>query len=195
MHRGGRADHRDRQAARRRTPGRREPGHERTGEGAEELGGAGPVEHEHAAASRAPAAGQRDVAAERHGGLCPGPGQRLLHAQAGEPTVGEDVVQLVHHLGLAHDRQRGEVVRADRVQVDPRESPSVERRERGRVREQCPQPVGLVCADPLAVPGEPADVLGEPVTQRRLPVGTQRRECGGGHGAGHGASLWALRRP
>jgi len=42
------------------------------------------------------------------------------------PSLDDHVVEVMHHLGLGHHRQPGEVGELERRRVDPRESASVE---------------------------------------------------------------------
>jgi hypothetical protein len=46
-------------------------------------------------------------------------GQVLLGQAAAEPTVGDDIVEIGHHLGLGHRRQPGQVPGLEPAQIQP----------------------------------------------------------------------------
>jgi hypothetical protein len=98
---------------------------------------------EDAAQARTAARHQAHVVAEQQGGL----GQRradvCLHLLSPHPPVGDDLVEVVHHLGLGHDGQPGQVSQLEPSGIDPGEPGRVERRGVDGPGQQRPQPRSL----------------------------------------------------
>ena len=88
---------------------------------------------------------------------------------AGEPPVGEHLVEPRHHLLFGHHRQFIQLVELEALRVDPSEAAGVKRGALHRADEQCSQPLALVLHQSLGVPAQALDVrldtAGERVTE------------------------------
>jgi hypothetical protein len=64
-----------------------------------------------------------------------------------QPTIGEHIIQTVHHVGLGHHRQLGQICQFEGRRIDPRQPLGVEGRVRNGMCEQSSQPVALTVCD------------------------------------------------
>ena len=125
------------------------------------------VPHEHTPSS-ARAAGRHDlVLAEQVG--------RTLRRHALEmglgqlerqPAVGDDLVPVLHHIGLRHRRDGRQVRARDRVDIDAGETLCVPRRPRLRRPQQRPQALIAKTVKPLQRPRETLGLDRKPVSER-----------------------------
>jgi hypothetical protein len=112
------------------------------------------------------------------------PGQVPLDQVPGQPPVGGRGVEVLHHVGLGHHRQPGQVGELEPVRVDAAEPSGVEGRSRDGAGEQRPQPVPLMCGEPSGVPAEASDVLRHLPADGARYAGLQQLEVGD-RGGGH----------
>ena len=187
MDRGAGADHPDRQAARRHGVHRLDACCQATRERTDEADRGAHVVHEDAAYAGAASRRERDVAVAHDALLVAGLCERLLDLSPRGRAVDEDVVELVHHLRLRHDRQSAQVRGVDLGRVDAGEAASVEGRSGDRIAQERLQADALVGEQLLAIPAGPLDELGVGGEQLGSQAIAQRRERGGG-GGGHGSS-------
>ena len=189
MNRRSRADHPDDQALRRQTAGGGHGGgHGPAGDRGGELGVLVHALDEQAALPGAAARHQDHVLAEQQRRVGDRPGQVPLHQVPGQPPVGGGGVEVLHHVGLGHHRQPGQVGELEPVRVDAAEPSGVEGRVRDGAGEQRPQPVPLMYGEPPGVPAEASDVLGHPAADGTRYAGPQQLEVGD-RGGGH-LSSW-----
>jgi hypothetical protein len=139
---------------------------------------------EQAALPGAAARHQDHVVAEEQRRVGDRPGQVPLHQVPGQPPVGGGGVEVLHHLGLGHHREAGQVGELEPVRVDAAEPGGVERRARDGPGQQRPQPVPLPGGELPGVPAEAADVLRHPVADGTRYAGPQQLELGD-RGGGH----------
>ena len=85
--------------------------------------------------------------------------QYLFGTVAGEIGNRDDVVPLVLRLCLRHHRHARQVCGGDHGWIDAVQPPSVKGRPFARVRQQGPQPLGLVVVDLFPRPVEAPDVI------------------------------------
>jgi hypothetical protein len=137
---------------------RLQPGHQRPRQRREESGDSGPIEDEHPTLTRAAARRHGDVVTVDGNWLRSGGSEGLVDQAAVEPSVGEDVVELRHHLGLGHHRQARQIGRIDAIDVHA-QTPTVEGRVLGGMREQPAEAVPLRGLDAGGAPPEPLDVF------------------------------------
>src|SRR6266545_3763581 len=122
-----------------------------------------------------------------------GRGQCLLDEVAGEPLVGEHLLQRGHHVGLGHHGQARQVGRLEPVDVDPGQPTAVEGCVRDGVGEQPAEPVLLGSVDLLGAPCQPLQVVGvidPPKVRSRQPrqstaVGPACNQDGGSGASGN----------
>ena len=128
------------------------------------------VPHEHPA-SPARAAGRHDlVFAEQVGRTL---GRHALEMRLGhlerQPAVGDDLIPVLHHVGLGHRGEGREVRARDRVDIDAGETLPVPRRPRLRRPQQRPQPLVADTVQPFQRPCETFG-LGRELVSERLQV-------------------------
>jgi hypothetical protein len=92
-------------------------------------------------------------------------GQVLLGQGAAQPAVGDDVIELGHHLSLGHHRQPGQVPGVEPAQIQPAQAAGVERGILGRIRQQHSQPRPLMAGQVSGVPAKSRGVLGKTPSQ------------------------------
>jgi hypothetical protein len=179
---------------------RLQPGHQRPRQRREESGDRRPIEDEHPALARAASRRHGDVFTADGDWLRSGGGEGIVDQASVEPPVGEDLVELRHHLGLGHHRQARQIGETDAVDVDSGQTSTVEGRVLGGVREQPAEAVPLRGLDAAGTPPEPLDVLwdvGEHVCldggPEPLPAAGVRRRSRRSHGLLHPGRL-ATRR-
>jgi hypothetical protein len=184
MDRRTRADHPDDQALRRQAAGSQGSGHGPAGDRGGELGVLVRGLDEQATVPGAAARHQDHVLAEQQRRVIYRPGQVLLHQVPGQPPVGGRGVEVLHHVGLGHHRQPGQVGELEPVRVDAAEPFGVEGRARDGPGQQRPQPVPLPGGEPPGVPAEAGDVLRHPAADGTRHPGLQQFEVGD-RGGGH----------
>jgi hypothetical protein len=99
-----------------------------------------------------------------------------FHQGAGEPPVGDHVIEVRHHLGLGHDRQARQVGQLERVDVGAgqagRSKPGcVERRMPGGMAQQRPQRGALKLRKLVRAPVQAGDVRSQAIGQGRREPG------------------------
>ena len=125
------------------------------------------VPDEHAAPS-ARAAGRHDlVLAEqvRRTLRCHALEMRLGQLER-QPAVGDDLVPVLHHIGLRHRRDGRQVRARDRVDIDAGETLGVPRRPRLRGPQQRPQALIAKTVKPLQRPRQALGLDRQPVSER-----------------------------
>jgi len=85
----------------------------------------------------------------------------LFHHLPGQPPVGDDPVEVVHHLCLGHDRQPAKIGQLEAAGVDVAQAFGVEGRAFDGPGEQGPEPVTLELGELLGRPAEALDVTGQ----------------------------------
>ena len=115
-----------------------------------------------------------------------------LGSRAGEPSVGEKIVEAGHHLRLARHRQAGEIIELETLRVDTAKAPGMKRGALDRAGQQRAQSLALVLGQSSGVPGQALDVVRQPSGECRAVARAERVEAGVGD-RGH-VNLLALRR-
>jgi hypothetical protein len=115
--------------------------------------------HDDAARTRASPGGECDVLVDNGDGLHAGVFDRSLDVDTPEPSIGEHVVEGVHHLRLRHHRQCRQIPWNNSFEIYPRESASVERRFLRRGSKQIAETAPLGPRDLVAVPPQAGKVL------------------------------------
>jgi hypothetical protein len=64
-----------------------------------------------------------------------------------QPTIGEHIIQTVHHVGLGHHRQLGQICQFEGRRIDPCQPLAVEGRAGNGMCEQSSRPVALTVCD------------------------------------------------
>ena len=117
--------------------------------------------HEDAALARAPARCEAHVLVEQEARCVRRRGQVRVDRGERHASVGHHLVEARHHLGLRHHRECAQVVGLDPVEVDPTQSPRVERRPRHSVGEQRAHALALQVPEPVAVAPDALDAGGQ----------------------------------
>ena len=182
MNRRSRADHPDDQALRRRTAGGAAAAMARRVTEAANSAYSSAVWTNRPRCPGAAARHQDHVVAEQQRRVGDRPGQVPLHQVPPQPPVGGRGVEVLHHVGLGHRRQPGQVRELEPVRVDTAEPSGVERRSRDGPGQQRPQPVPLARGEPAGVPAEARDVLRHLAADGTRYAGPQQLDVGDGGG-------------
>ena len=83
-----------------------------------------------------------------------------------QPAVGDDLVPVLHHIGLRHRRDGCQVRARHSVDIDAGETLSVPRRLRLRRAQQCPQALVAKLVKPFQRPGETLGLGRKPISER-----------------------------
>jgi hypothetical protein len=80
-------------------------------------------------------------------GLSRGRTDRAPSGRPIQPTIGEHIIQTVHHVGLGHHRQLGQICQFEGRRIDPCQPLAVEGRAGNGMCEQSSRPVALTVCD------------------------------------------------
>ena len=154
-------DQRDLASVRRRTARRQGTLHRAAIERQRELGPRLEILDEDAAPARAAARRQAEIRVEQRLRFVRRGRQRPLAERARDPPVGQRLVEVVHQLGLRHDRETREVLELEAVGIDRAQPPGMEGGALAGNRQQRAQALELPRGDLRRAPVEPPDVLGQ----------------------------------